>query len=61
MTLARDPQTVFFIEMTLGIKRMVVTKEMVDAGGRNSLNAQSLRTINICLPKCFAWVDEALQ
>ena len=54
MTLARDPQTGFFIEMRLGIKRMVVAKEMVDAGGQNSLNAQSLRTINICLPRCLA-------
>ena len=44
----------FCIEMRLGIKWMVVTIEMVDAGGRNSLEAISPRTIKICLPKCFA-------
>ena len=54
MTLARDPQTGFFIDMRLSMKWLAVTNDMKDAGGQNSLDAQSLQTINICLPRCFA-------
>ena len=32
---------------------MAVTKEMIDADGQILLDAQSLRSIDICLPKCF--------
>ena len=42
MTLARDPQTGFFKEMRLGIKWMVVSKDIVDVGETISLDAQSL-------------------
>ena len=44
----------FFIEMSLGMTWLVATNDMKDAGDQNSLDAQSLRTINVCLPKCFA-------
>ena len=42
MTLAQDPQTGFFLEMRLGIKWMVVSKDIVDVGEIISLDAQSL-------------------
>ena len=57
---ARSPNR-FFYEITLGMKWMVVTKEMIDADGQILLDAQSLRSINICLSKCFALVDDAFE
>jgi hypothetical protein len=49
---ARSPNG-FFIEMRLGMKWLVTTNDMKDAGDQNPLDAQSLRPISICLPKCF--------
>ena len=40
---------------------MAVTKEMIDADGQILLDAQSLRNVDICLPKCFALVYEAFE
>ena len=57
---ARSPNR-FFYEITLGMKWMAVTKEMKDTDGQILLDAQSLRDINICLPKCFALVDDAFE
>ena len=54
------PKRVFY-EITLGMKWMVVTKEMIDADGQILLDARSLLSINICLPKCFALVDDAFE
>jgi len=47
--------------MGLGMKWLVATNGMKDAGDQNALDAQSLRTINIYLPKCFASMDEAFE
>ena len=57
---ARSPNR-FFIEMRLGMKWLVATNDMKDAGGQNSLDAQLLRAINICWLECFARVDEAFE
>ena len=43
------------------MKWMVVTKEVIDADGQILLDAQSLRNIDICLPKCFTLVDDAFE
>ena len=50
---ARSPNR-FFIDMRLSMQWLVATNDMKDTGGQNPLDAQSLRTINICLPECFA-------
>ena len=42
MTLARDPQTGFCIEMKLGMAWLIVTNDMKDAEGQNPMDAQSL-------------------
>ena len=57
---ARSPNR-FFIEMRLNMNLLVATNDMKDAGGQNPLDAQSLRIIEKCLPRCFAWADEAFE
>ena len=44
----------FFIDIRLSMQWLVATNDMKDTGGQNPLDAQWLRTINICLSKCVA-------
>ena len=43
------------------MKWMPVSKGMIDADSPICLDAHSLWSINICLPKCFALVDKAFE
>ena len=52
---ARPPNR-FFIEMRLSMQWLVATNDMKDSGGKNPLDAQWLRTINICLSKGCGWL-----